>query len=99
MDAAIYLARQERLAREDLAAGLEGIKAEVTRVVNLPDHIRKRPILSLGAGAACGFLVGRTARGGDGRGRRLLYRWLRPVRSALRVALLHAVFADPADRA
>lgn len=54
-----FLDRQEALEREGLQRAVRRLEHNLRRSIGMDEVIRRRPLLSLGAGALLGFLVAR----------------------------------------
>ena len=86
-----FLDRESRLARAELNKSARKLKADVDTAFDVERLIRSHPVLSLGIGAAAGFLIGDQL-GSRRHGHRGVLRTLgvfatRPLMSALNVLI------------
>ena len=96
-----YLDRQEKQARRSIAGATRTTGDELKTVVDLPALIRRHPALSLGAGAAAGFVAGsmlhtNTRRVTRGAFRAVWFPLLRPTLTTFGSALAEILVGSPA---
>jgi len=96
-----YLDRQEQRARQSIARATQTTGEELKRVVDLPALVRRRPALTLGIGAATGFVVGsmlhtNTRRLTRGAFRAVWVPLLRPTLTTFGSALAEILVGSPA---